>query len=149
MAVHRARLRAGGTTYVLNELKNTLDGDAMGVRQLREKVIRRLARVFPYRFRFDEVMYSWIEAERRYEPKDYHGSADLFSVEWTLMRGRADLVPSEDKGWSELVKGDLAVHRVPGDHDSMLLEPNVGVLARRVEAVIEERLQQLDKKLRA
>jgi acyl transferase domain-containing protein/thioesterase domain-containing protein/acyl carrier protein len=143
MAVHRARLNAGGATYVLDRLKNALAGDAMGVRQLRQKVVRRTAKVFPYRFRFDEVMYSWVEAERRYDPESYHGSADLFSVEWTLMDGRADLVPSEDKGWSSLVKGDLAVHRVPGDHDSMLLEPNVGVLARRVEAVIEERLRQL------
>ena len=44
------------------------------------------------------------------------------------MYGRADLVPREDKGWAELITGDLAVHEVPGDHDSMLLEPNVSVL---------------------
>ena len=129
--------------YVRDELANAVRGDLMGVRQLREKLYRRLAIVFPYRFRFDEVMYSWIEAERRYRPEQYRGSADLFAVEWTLMHGRADLVPREDKGWGDLITGDLRVHRVPGDHDSMLLEPNVSVLARRVGDVLSERLESI------
>ncbi len=43
----------------------------------------------------------------------------------------------EDNGWSQFVR-DLAVYEVPGDHDSMVLEPNVRVLADKLRACIEK-----------
>lgn len=42
-----------------------------------------------------------------------------------------------DNGWTEWVR-TLRVHEVPGDHDSMVLEPNVRVVARRIRRVIDE-----------
>jgi thioesterase domain-containing protein len=41
-----------------------------------------------------------------------------------------------DNGWTPYVK-TITVHEVPGDHDSMVLEPNVRVLARQLRQVIE------------
>jgi len=32
---------------------------------------------------------------------------------------------------------DLSIHEVPGDHDSMVLEPNVRVMAARLRALIQ------------
>jgi len=62
-------------------------------------------------------------------------------VRFRLSAGR--LVDAErnllypDNGWTPFVQG-LSVTEVPGDHDSMVLEPNVRVLAaglrRRIEA---------------
>jgi thioesterase domain-containing protein len=37
--------------------------------------------------------------------------------------------------------GDIEIHVVPGDHDTMLMEPNVAVLARTLDACLR-RLQQ-------
>ena len=42
-----------------------------------------------------------------------------------------------DNGWSTYVH-QLDVFEVPGDHDSMVLEPSVRVLARKLREVIEE-----------
>jgi len=42
-----------------------------------------------------------------------------------------------DNGWSPLVDS-IDVHIVPGDHDSMVLEPNVRVLATELRTIIEE-----------
>lgn len=42
-----------------------------------------------------------------------------------------------DNGWSPLVER-VDVYEVPGDHDSMVLEPNVRVLARKLHRVVEE-----------
>jgi len=43
----------------------------------------------------------------------------------------------DDNGWSE--KADVVkVFEVPGDHDSMVLEPNVRVLARKLRELIDE-----------
>jgi thioesterase domain-containing protein len=42
----------------------------------------------------------------------------------------------DDNGWSHLVTR-VDVTEVPGDHDSMVLEPNVRVLAARLREVIQ------------
>src|SRR5690606_15305195 len=42
-----------------------------------------------------------------------------------------------DNGWSTYVH-TLDVFEVPGDHDSMVLEPSVRVLARKLREVIEQ-----------
>jgi thioesterase domain-containing protein len=41
-----------------------------------------------------------------------------------------------DNGWAPFVRS-VDVHEVPGDHDSMVLEPNVRVLARQLRESIE------------
>ena len=38
-------------------------------------------------------------------------------------------VDSPTNGWHKFVNGELVVHNVPGDHESMLFEPNVTVIA--------------------
>ena len=43
----------------------------------------------------------------------------------------------EDNGWTPFVR-EVVVAEVPGDHDSMVLEPNVRVLARRLREVVEQ-----------
>ena len=44
---------------------------------------------------------------------------------------------TEDNGWSPWI-ADLTVIEVPGDHDSMVLMPNVRVLARHLQGLFEE-----------
>ena len=43
----------------------------------------------------------------------------------------------EDNGWTAWV-GEVEVHEVPGDHDSMVLEPNVRVLAAQLKARLDD-----------
>jgi len=42
-----------------------------------------------------------------------------------------------DNGWTDWVR-ELQISEVPGDHDSMVLEPNVRVLASRLRACLDE-----------
>ena len=42
-----------------------------------------------------------------------------------------------DNDWGQYVPG-VEVHEVPGDHDSMVLEPNVRVLAAQMRQAIAE-----------
>jgi acyl transferase domain-containing protein/thioesterase domain-containing protein len=81
-----------------------------------------------------------------YRVERYEGYVALFRPAphptWTLADGtmidanREYILP--DNGWTPLV-GSLDVFEVPGDHDSMVLEPNVRVLARRLRRLIEAR----------
>jgi acyl transferase domain-containing protein/thioesterase domain-containing protein len=48
-----------------------------------------------------------------------------------LDKGRSPLYP--DNGWTPYVTRQLEIVEVPGNHDSMVLEPNVRVLAARID----------------
>ncbi|MEM8531146.1 MAG: amino acid adenylation domain-containing protein [Chloroflexota bacterium] len=41
-------------------------------------------------------------------------------------------------GWKELIRGDIAITTVPGDHISMLTLPHVPILAERLQSWLEE-----------
>jgi acyl transferase domain-containing protein/thioesterase domain-containing protein len=50
--------------------------------------------------------------------------------------GKNKLFLYPDNGWSRFVS-ELAVHEVPGDHDGMVLEPSVRVLAEKLRTCID------------
>ena len=87
----------------------------------------------------------------------FRGACDLYRLEpldmvLTLYRPKLDIAhviaPGRvlnhdrrlifhDNGWSDYVR-EVEVNEVPGDHDSMVLEPNVRALASRLRARLEE-----------
>lgn len=98
----------------------------------------------PAEFQDEAIEQAFRRALGRYELKSYDGHLTLFrpplEVAYDLGNGRLldhdrDYV-YEDNGWTPHVRG-LDVFEVPGDHDSMVLEPNVRVLARKMREVIE------------
>ncbi|MCB9592019.1 MAG: SDR family NAD(P)-dependent oxidoreductase [Sandaracinaceae bacterium] len=95
-------------------------------------------------FHDEAIEAAFRRALGRYELKPWPGAVTLFrpklEVAFDLGNGRLldydrDYV-FEDNGWTPHV-GHLDVIEVPGNHDSMVLEPNVRVLAGRFRAVIE------------
>jgi amino acid adenylation domain-containing protein len=84
---------------------------------------------------------------RRYIPRVYPGCITLF-------RGNqvdADFIKAQDvldgnvidyndptNGWGKLSTEPVEVHEVPGHHYTIVVEPNVGVLARRLTLCIEK-----------
>ncbi|MGE3635990.1 MAG: KR domain-containing protein, partial [Sandaracinaceae bacterium] len=95
-------------------------------------------------FHDEAIEAAFRRALGRYELRKYPGSVCLFrprlEVAFDLGEGRLlnhqrDYVYA-DNGWTKYV-GSLDVEEVPGDHDSMVLEPNVRVLAARFRQAIE------------
>ena len=76
--------------------------------------------------------------------RPYPGALTLFrpglEVAHVLGPGRMTNARREfvfpDNGWGPHV-GRVDVHEVPGDHDSMVLEPNVRVLASKLRRAIQ------------
>jgi len=68
----------------------------------------------------------------RYRPKPYSGGAIL--VVASERQNTAELA----RGWRRLVKGDLVVAEVSGDHISMMQEPGIGELARTLMRQLED-----------
>jgi thioesterase domain-containing protein/acyl carrier protein len=81
----------------------------------------------------------------RYRPASYPGGVTLFRPRldqaYVLAPGRvldASLqYVYHDNGWGRFA-GAVEVHEVPGSHDSMVLEPNVRVVAARLRACIHK-----------
>lgn len=87
---------------------------------------------------------AFLESVGKYQVTEWDGPLTLFRppllAQWEVAPGR--LVDKDrhymypDNDWTRLVPG-IAIHEVPGDHDSMVLEPNVRVLAARMKKVLE------------
>lgn len=75
----------------------------------------------------------------------YDGRVALFRPpldrHWKVSGGRwvssAKEYVHDDNDWSRYM-ARLSVHEVPGDHDSMVLEPNVRVMASKLKTLIAE-----------
>jgi thioesterase domain-containing protein/acyl carrier protein len=72
-------------------------------------------------------------ANRDYTPGPFSGRVTLFRA---AIRSVADAT-DRDMGWSRLARGGVEVHHVAGDHENMLIEPQVRVLARELRACID------------
>lgn len=88
----------------------------------------------------------------RYELRPWSGPMTLFrpplDLHWKVSGGLWVSAGREyvlsDNGWTGWAPR-VRVYEVPGDHDSMVLEPNVRVLAERIRACIEEAEQDSDR----
>ena len=98
----------------------------------------------PTSFQNEAVEAAFRRALERYEMPYYQGTAILFrpKLDPTYVLDDNRWVDHEyeymfhDNGFGKHCR-DLEVYEVPGDHDSMVLEPNVRVMARRLRRCIE------------
>jgi thioesterase domain-containing protein/acyl carrier protein len=70
----------------------------------------------------------------QYEPGVYPGRVTLFRAR----AGKLWQVTRRGRGVEELVAGGVVVRIIPGNHDSILKEPHVRVLARRLQDSLDE-----------
>ena len=99
-------------------------------------------------FNNEKIEVAFRRAAHQYQVKPYAGAVTLFrpkpAIFYRLSGGRClkenrDILLS-DNGWSEHVV-QLSVSEVPGDHDSMVLDPYVRVLAERMRAIVAEAVE--------
>jgi thioesterase domain-containing protein/NAD(P)-dependent dehydrogenase (short-subunit alcohol dehydrogenase family)/acyl carrier protein len=83
---------------------------------------------------FQDVDQSNRLAARRYTPGILHGSAVLFRCK--IRSAGED--PDYWMGWKPVVRGNLHAVEVPGNHLSMMTEPNVEILADQLTAYMEK-----------
>jgi thioesterase domain-containing protein len=70
---------------------------------------------------------------RDYVPRPYHGPVTLFRAR-EINRVYAHMGPR--LGWDEAVLPALEVVEIPGDHESLFREPNIGTLARLLDDLL-------------
>ncbi|WP_417524647.1 type I polyketide synthase [Marinovum sp.] len=138
MLIQLQELKRGGLAYPLH----------WAARRIRWEIQKRRAQEVEetpeHQFHNAAIEAAFYDAIASYPMRGWHGNLHLFrpplSGKWQVSGGRlvdadrAYVLPDND--WTGWVPG-VQVEEVPGTHDSMVLEPNVRVLAARIRAAIE------------
>lgn len=76
-----------------------------------------------------DVFKANMKALKTYRPKAYFDRITLFRAETSSRT----LVTDNTSGWGELTDTPIEVHLIPGNHYSMVVRPNVRVLAEKLD----------------
>ncbi len=132
------RLVKQGPAYVRQWAVNRIRWEARRFRREEE------VELTPAEFRSRDIHIAFLEALGHYKPQRYEGSIHLFrpALQKThrlggerFANGWRELVDDRNH-WSPYVHGDIHVHEVTGDHDAMVLEPHVRVLAAELKTCL-------------
>jgi acyl transferase domain-containing protein/thioesterase domain-containing protein/acyl carrier protein len=148
MSIHWQNVRKKGAGYFTEWAKNRYQWELQKFQgRFREVDEGKEA----HDFQSERMEVAFYKSLALYDIKPQNIKATLFrpklDVRYKLSGGRVTnehrQVIYEDNGWPPYV-GHLDVYEVPGNHDSMVLEPNVRVLAVKLRQCIEK----ADKKTR-
>ena len=123
--LHCERMRGLGMTrraaYLLNTLRELTQSNWLS---FRKALGRWRGRINP------------IQIEDAYLARlgSYGGPLVLLVADETLSQtaDKVEVVRDPQLGWSAVVKGEVTIHRLPGDHFSLLEEPGVAAIADRL-----------------
>ncbi len=102
--------------------------------EVRLRLLLREDVALPFDLREEHLTRSFLTAAAQYHPQPYDGAVTLFRAQEV-----ADVFAHAGRtlGWGPYVR-DITIHEVPGDHDSLVREPNVQVLTSRLRALLEQ-----------
>jgi amino acid adenylation domain-containing protein len=81
---------------------------------------------------------SRVRAGKDFMPEPYPGKVTLFKCEHIEPRNVETLQADPSWGWSEISSEPVDIHSVPGSHETMVIEPDVRVLAEKLNACIAQ-----------
>lgn len=133
--IHLRRVKEQGPGYVLHTIQRRLHYESWNVGR---HLARRMGKIMPEHYRYENLADSWVVAEQRYRPTPFDGRAILFRAReesalslWTAVE------VDEQHGWGRFLKGGVEVQVCPGNHSTMCEEPNVRVLAAKLREAMD------------
>lgn len=133
--IHAERVAEGGPGYLVDLARRRLWYESA---QMNRVVARVMGKVFPEKYRYDNIGDSWMTAEQVYVPPKYAGAATLFrAAEETALSLWTAYDVDAEHGWGRYVLGGVDVEICPGNHTSMCEEPHVHVLAAKLRARLD------------
>ncbi|WP_319825122.1 polyketide synthase [Thalassovita sp.] len=138
MAIQKQELKAGGPAYVARWAMNRIRWEIAKRRGQAE------AQQASHSFHNERIEAAFLASVAKYQVRPWDGPLALFRPP---LVGKWEVAPSRwvnderayvlaDNDWTQHAPR-IEVYEVPGDHDSMVLEPNVRVLAARIRACID------------
>ncbi|MDY7005043.1 MAG: SDR family oxidoreductase [Cyanobacteriota bacterium] len=92
--------------------------------------------------RIFQVYKANVQADVDYVPKENYPIAITFfqAMETEVFKtilGETKILEDSTWGWGEISAQPVTIHKIPGNHFTMMREPNVGVLAQKLKTFIE------------
>ena len=142
--IHRQNLKERGSKYISQWAKDRLVWEVGKLRRKFGDEPAEAEQLNEAEFHSHVIEQAFREALLKYELKRYPGKVTLFrpALDEKYHLGEGRVVSSalefvfHDNGWTPHV-AELDIQEVPGDHDSMVLEPNVRNLATRLAAALK------------
>jgi thioesterase domain-containing protein len=100
----------------------------------RDEVVATLSDLEIFTPELVKVLDCNIQAAKAYQPQTFAGKATLFWSEyqsWYIKK-------HPTLGWGDLVTDGLDVQQIPGNHITLMKEPHVRVLAKKLKSSIAE-----------
>lgn len=141
MLIQLAELKEGGVLYPVKWAARRLKWEV----NKRFKKARQTSDHKSVSFHNAEIEAAFLQAVADYELRPWHGPLALFRPplvgKWAVSQGALVNIErsyvTNDNDWAAHAPM-IEVIEVPGDHDSMVLEPNVRVLAARLRRCIDD-----------
>ncbi len=136
------RLRKRGPKHILEWPKKRI---AWEIQQWKKKHSANAQNLAPAEFRSELIKEGFIEALHNYELRVYPGRLTIFRppLDNTFRLPGGKLandyreIQDSNNHWGPYIQGGIECFEVPGDHDSMVLEPHVRVLGSKVCQVLQ------------
>jgi thioesterase domain-containing protein/acyl carrier protein len=125
--------------YLLEKSKKVKESIQHKIELITYKLNPRPGRSLPYLLRESAATNALSKAILNYLPQVYSGNVTLFRASATLFISD-DGSDSDQLGWEEFAAGGLEIHKIPGDHTSLVAEPHIRVLAPVLKTCIERAL---------
>jgi thioesterase domain-containing protein len=143
MIIRGMKLRRGGLRFIAEWPKKRI---AWELEKRRRKQEIEQYKQAPTDFRSELIRDGFVEALNTYEIRPYSGRVTIFRPppdrDYVLPGGRlADKygeIQEKHNHWDPYTPGGIDCYEVPGDHDSMVLEPHVRVLGAKVCQVLQK-----------
>ncbi len=119
--------------------RNSKIANRMRFRQAAGLLNADLSEIDPRLARLEYVYNRNLEALNKYKSESYSGRVTLFNA----AEKDPALISDPHYGWIGLAD-EIEIHEVPGNHDTMLTEPNVRMLAQKLDESLR-RAQEQDK----
>jgi amino acid adenylation domain-containing protein len=131
MAAWRGGMARRGFAYVLARAKAfaTRELQFLSAR-LRIFASRAFGRPVPHEVRNMWLTWAFFRAEARYRPPVYPGPLTLLRPDEEPVSERSG---GPELGWRGFAEGGVEVQEVPGNHESLLQQPNAVVVARKLK----------------
>jgi acyl transferase domain-containing protein/thioesterase domain-containing protein len=128
-----ATFKQDGFAYLGKRFKKTITKNARLINhRAKLKYYTNQGLTLPLELRNHQLTNSFLAAGSNYQPQPYSGNVLLFTAEKTApVFSHAGL----DRGWKELAP-QLDIVVIPGNHDSLILEPNVYQVVENLRAVL-------------
>ncbi|PSB01284.1 condensation domain-containing protein [Merismopedia glauca] len=118
-----------------NKIENQLDVIAYKLNPRRNAPL-------PYPIREAAINQVIVRSVRSYISKPYAGKITLFRANASIYTSSEGL-DNDEVGWTKVAGGGLEIHKVPGEHNTLLAEPHVRTLAPILINCLDE-AQKLD-----